>query len=265
MVLELALRTMAHDAHSSLSVVLPNAAHRLVAALATFWDADGRPAIDGLDAGKRAPRTTSWRPSGRWTSRPSTTSARTSRSTGSSAGWTATRPLEALTFQTTLNVQGLWSGHTESTPKTVTPAEAHARLDIRIVPDQVPADDRRGRPAPPRRPRVRRRRDRPPRGRAGVVDAAEPPGRADRRARLGGGRRASRRASACRWPGTVPMHQVCARNRVPATMLGAGRADCRACTPRREHPDRATSSLATRMMGRFVDAFARLPEVPKVP
>ena len=34
-VLELVCRTMAHDAHSSLSVVLPNAAHRLVRALAT--------------------------------------------------------------------------------------------------------------------------------------------------------------------------------------------------------------------------------------
>ena len=54
-VVELVCRTMAHDAHSSLSVVLPNAAHRLAKALATLWDDDGRPAVEGLDAGKRPP------------------------------------------------------------------------------------------------------------------------------------------------------------------------------------------------------------------
>ncbi len=137
-VLELHLRTMAHDAHSSLSVVLPNAGHRLVQALATFWDADGRPAIEGLDAGKRAPSQVQldtlaaldlgWLEDIRsdW---------QVDRFLGGLDGLAAA---EALTFETTLNLQGLWAGHTEPTPKTVTPAEAHARLDIRLVPDQRP-------------------------------------------------------------------------------------------------------------------------------
>ena len=45
-----------------------------------------------------------------------------------------------MTFEPTLNLQGLWSGYIGPGDKTMTPAEAHARLDIRIVPDQQPAD-----------------------------------------------------------------------------------------------------------------------------
>ena len=85
---------------------------------------------------------------------------RTRASSGSSAGLDGLAALEALTFETTLNLQGLWAGHTEPTPKTVTPAEAHARLDIRIVPDQRPADDRRGASAGTSTARLRRHRDR---------------------------------------------------------------------------------------------------------
>jgi acetylornithine deacetylase/succinyl-diaminopimelate desuccinylase-like protein len=65
-------------------------------------------------------------------------------------------------------------------------------------------------------------------------------------------------------PGTVPMAQVCELHRVPATSLGAGRDDCRAHAPD-ENIRLDDLAAATRMMGRFVDAFARLPEVPKVP
>ena len=65
-------------------------------------------------------------------------------------------------------------------------------------------------------------------------------------------------------PGTVPMYQVCARHRVPATTLGAGRADANLHAPD-ENIRIEDLVAATKMMGRFVDAFARLPEVPKVP
>ncbi len=262
-VLELVLRTMAHDAHSSLTVVLPNAAHRLVQALATFWDADGRPAVDGLDAGKRPP---------------ADDQIAAIRSMDLAmlddlrkdfgvdrfvAGLDGYEAAEALTFQTTLNIQGLWSGHTEATPKTVTPAEAHARLDIRIVPDQEPeaivdairrhldalgyADIeivvREGEPAwwtPPSHPVVQLA--------ARVSEAVV-------------GKPASIGVS---MPGTVPMHQVCARNRVPATMLGAGRADANLHAPD-ENIRIEDLVYATRMMARFIDEFARLPEVPRVP
>jgi acetylornithine deacetylase/succinyl-diaminopimelate desuccinylase-like protein len=47
-------------------------------------------------------------------------------------------------------------------------------------------------------------------------------------------------------------------------MLGAGRADANLHAPN-ENIRIEDLAAAVRMMGRFVDAFARLPEVPKVP
>jgi acetylornithine deacetylase/succinyl-diaminopimelate desuccinylase-like protein len=262
-VFELFVRTLAHDAHSSLSVVLPNAGHRLVAALATFWDGDGRPAIAGLDAGKRTPTAAQL----------AVIAAQDQQDLEDiRVDWAVERflggldgvdAMEALTFETTLNLQGLWAGHTEPTPKTVTPAEAHARLDVRIVPDQDPdvvlsavrrhldghgfADVE-----------IRKREGEPawwtPPDHVVVTTAAEVSGQvAGLEATLG-----------VSMAGTVPMAQVCARHRVPCTTLGAGRADCRAHAPD-ENIRIDDLGAATRMMGRFVAAFARLPEVPRVP
>jgi len=262
-VFELLVRTLAHDAHSSLSVVLPNAGHRLIAALATFWDADGRPAIAGLDAGKLPPTPAQL----------AVIAAQDQQDLADiRADWAVDRflggldgvaAMEALTFETTLNLQGLWAGHTEPTPKTVTPAEAHARLDVRIVPDQDPdvvlaavrrhldghgfADvdirKREGEPAWWTQP-----------DHVVVVTAAAVSSEvAGLEATLG-----------VSMAGTVPMAQVCAQHRVPCTTLGAGRADCRAHAPD-ENIRIDDLAAATRMMGRFVDAFARLPEVPRVP
>ena len=64
--------------------------------------------------------------------------------------------------------------------------------------------------------------------------------------------------------GTVPMFQVCAQHRVPATTLGAGRDDCRAHAPD-ENVWIEDLATATRITGRFLDRFAALPEVPRVP
>jgi len=41
-------------------------------------------------------------------------------------------------FEPTCNVAGVWSGYTLPGIKTITPAEAHAHLDLRLVPDQDP-------------------------------------------------------------------------------------------------------------------------------
>jgi acetylornithine deacetylase/succinyl-diaminopimelate desuccinylase-like protein len=262
-VLELVCRTIAHDAHSSASVVLPNAAHRLVKALATFWDAEGDPAIEGLDAGARPPASDQLE-AVRSMDLALLDDLRTEFGVERFvAGRDGIEAMEALTFQTTLNIQGLWSGHVGSTPKTVTPAEAHARIDIRIIPDQVPAEiagavrrhldrrgfgdievvEREGEPAwwtPPSHPVVQL---------AKVVSEEVT------------GQPASVGVS---MPGTVPMHQVCARHRVPATMLGAGRDDGNLHAPD-ENIRIEDLATAVRMMGRFVDALARLPEVPRVP
>ncbi|HEU0243911.1 MAG TPA: M20/M25/M40 family metallo-hydrolase, partial [Candidatus Limnocylindrales bacterium] len=236
---------------------------RLVKALATLWDDDLRPVVEGLDVGAQPPTpeqlaiVDAQDPSTLDDIREDWQLERFN------AGLDGVDALRALTFDTTLNIQGLWSGHTEATAKTVTPAEAHARIDIRIIPDQDPPAviealrrhlDRHGfadieivvsesEPAwwtPPSHPVVQT---------AAAVSAEV------------AGMPASIGVS---FPGTVPMHQVCARYRVPATTLGAGRADCRAHAPD-ENIRIDDLVAATKMMGRFLDAFARLPEVPPVP
>jgi len=262
-VLELHLRTIAHDAHSSLAVVLPNAGHRLIAALATFWDAEGRPAIPGLEVGKRAP-----------------TEAQLAAIAASDlqdlddirADWAIDRfvggidgydAMVALTFDTTLNLQGLWAGHTATTPKTVTPAEAHARLDIRIVPDQRPDDMVTA---------VRRHLDDHGFADIRIVQLEGEPAwwTPPDHAVIAAAAAASKDVTGLdpnvtvSMAGTVPMYQVCAKHRVPATTLGAGRADCRAHAPD-ENIRIDDLVAATKMMGRFLDAFANLPEVPPVP
>jgi acetylornithine deacetylase/succinyl-diaminopimelate desuccinylase-like protein len=262
-VLELVGRTMAHDAHSSLSVVLPNAAHRMAQALATFWDAEGRPAVEGLDAGKRAP-TDDQRAVIRGVDLAALDDLRADfhvgRFVGGIDGYEA---LEALTFQTTLNVQGLWSGQVGGTAKTVTPAEAHARIDIRIVPDQDPAAMSAA---------IRAHLDRHGFGDIEVVGLEGEPAwwTPPTHPVVALAARVSEEVTgqpcnlAVSMPGTVPMHQVCARHRVPATTIGAGRADANLHAPD-ENIRIEDLVAATRMMARFVDAFARLPEVPKVP
>ncbi|MEW6224571.1 MAG: M20/M25/M40 family metallo-hydrolase [Chloroflexota bacterium] len=262
-VIELNLRTMTQDAHSSLSVVLPNAGHRLVQALATFWDAEGRPAVAGLDAGKRPPTPAQRETLARMDLRELDDIRAEWGVERFLGGLDGVAALEAATFETTLNLQGLWAGHTEATPKTVTPAQAHARLDIRIVPDQDPDAMIAA---------VRRHLD--ARGYADIEIVARegepawwtPPDHvvvttAARVSEAVAGLEASIGIS---MPGTVPMHQVCARHCVPATSLGAGRADCRAHAPD-ENIRIEDLAAATRITGRFLDALARLPEVPRVP
>ena len=51
---------------------------------------------------------------------------------------------------------------------------------------------------------------------------------------------------------------------MPCTTLGAGRDDCDAHAPD-ENIRIEDLATATRMTARFLDRFAALPEVPKVP
>jgi acetylornithine deacetylase/succinyl-diaminopimelate desuccinylase-like protein len=252
------------DSHSSVASLLPNAGQRLVAALATLWDADGLPAVQGLDTGVRPP-TDAQRAVVATLDLRELDDLREHQGLAAFNGGIEGLPAaERLTFEPTLNLQGLWSGHTDPvTPKTVIPAEAYARIDVRIVPDQVPDQIRdvlrrhldehgfddvaleqlEGEPAwwtPPDHPLV-----------LAAGGAAEDVT----------GQSATYSVSMA---GTVPMFQVCATNRVPCTTLGAGRDDCDAHAPD-ENIRIEDLATATRMTARFLDRFAALPEVPKVP
>ena len=47
--------------------------------------------------------------------------------------------LEAISVRPTLDVNGIWGGYTGEGAKTVLPAAAHAKVSMRLVPDQEPA------------------------------------------------------------------------------------------------------------------------------
>jgi acetylornithine deacetylase/succinyl-diaminopimelate desuccinylase-like protein len=68
------------------------------------------------------------------------------------AGWTAEigvdalrteagyTPLECITARPTLDCNGIWGGYTGEGAKTVLPAKAHAKISMRLVPNQRAAD-----------------------------------------------------------------------------------------------------------------------------
>lgn len=139
---ELSVKTIAYDAHSGVGgSVLPNAAWRLVWALASLKDRDERILLPGHydDAHPAGPRDLElldklpgdedylrreFRPSG-----------------GHFLGGPQTTGLEfkrRALFEPTLTICGLGSGWQGSGAKTVLPSEARAKMDFRLVPDQDP-------------------------------------------------------------------------------------------------------------------------------
>lgn len=135
---ELVAHTLAVDSHSAFASLLPSAAWRLVEALSTLWRGD-RIAIDGFYDRVRAPRPEEL---DALQSMPFDEAAykrvfAVREFTGDRTGLDAAT---AQIFEPTCNISGVWSGWTGPGLKTVVPAEAHARLDLRLVPDQSPDD-----------------------------------------------------------------------------------------------------------------------------
>jgi len=255
--IELVCRTIAYDAHSSLANLLPSAAVRLVKALATLWDDEGAPAVEGLTAGVRPPT-------------PEQLEVLAGipdevvddlrgvfgipRFIGGLEGQAATR---VLTLNPTCNVQGIWSGYTGAGVKTITPAEAHARIDIRLVPDQDPEVI------------LEKVRDHlanrgfadieitpfPVRYRAWWSAADDPIiAAAMRVSEAVVGKPAVQDLSLA---GTAPMYVVCGANAVPTTSLGASDDEARAHAPDESYRlDYA--ALAVRITGRFFLEFAAI-------
>jgi len=255
-VVELVARTIAYDAHSSLATVLPSATVRLAQALAGLYDRDGFPALPGLDAGIVAPSAEQLAIVD--AAPPESIDQirdefRVPRLLG---GLDGTAAMRAYTFSPTINIQGLWSGFIGPGDKTITPAEAHARLDIRIVPDQDPDsivaairanlasrgfDDvdvlvQQGERAYWTRP-----------GHP-ILDAAA------RASEAVFGQTSVRYVSMA---GTAPMWQVCGRDHVPATSLGGGTTDCRAHAPD-ENVHLEYAAGAAKVTARFLDEFAAI-------
>lgn len=252
---ELSVRTLAFDAHSGGAQLFPNAAWRLIEALNTLRSPDGSITIDGFMDDVAAPtdaelahlRTLPFEED----------EIKRIYGVGAFVGGLTGFPAQiADTFQPTCNISGIISGWTEPGVKTITPAEASAKVDMRLIPNQDPARieerlrahlDRRGftdvtitihrgeQPywTPISDPIV----DAAERAHHGIFD--EPP---------------------LRWfsmGGTAPMHQVCAPHRLPMVCLGGGDAEARNHAPNESY-SLDLMRRAAKVTGRFLREFAAI-------
>jgi acetylornithine deacetylase/succinyl-diaminopimelate desuccinylase-like protein len=135
---ELHARGVAYDLHSANANLAPSAAWRLVGALQSLRDAEGRVRIPGYYDDVVPPTERERELMRRFAVDADALQAR----------WQVERLLgpdgdpAALTerslFEPTCNIAGLWSGYSGPGTKTVLPATAGAKLDFRLVPDQDP-------------------------------------------------------------------------------------------------------------------------------
>ncbi len=135
---ELSVSVAETDLHSSWAAVVPNAAWRLIWALATLKGADERVLIDGFydevasptEADLEALRALDFDADGY-------------RERFGIEGYlnalSGPALLKKLYFEPTCTVCGFESGYTGAGAKTVSPREARAKLDLRMVPEQDPA------------------------------------------------------------------------------------------------------------------------------
>ena len=239
-----------------MATILPSAPVRLAQALASMYHADGTPAVAGLDTGILPPTPAQL---AIVDATPVEVVADLRKEYGTEmliGGLDGNAAIRAMTFAPTLNIQGLWSGFIGPGDKTITPAEAHARLDIRIVPDQQPAAIVAA---------VRAHLDGHGFADVEVVGEQSEPAywtRADdpmlaAAARVSEAILGQPEVRYVSMPGVAPMWQVCGRDAIPMTSLGGGTWDCRAHAPN-ENVHLGYAAEAIRITGRFLDAFAAL-------
>ena len=137
--LELAVRTLNEDAHSKLAAALPNPVWRLDRLLRLIKDENERILIPGwydkvreleadeIDILERSESDTE-----------ALLSAYGAREFA--GGMTSSQAKKALIASPTANIAGIWAGYTGAGSKTVLPAEAHCKMDFRLVPDQDPEE-----------------------------------------------------------------------------------------------------------------------------
>jgi acetylornithine deacetylase/succinyl-diaminopimelate desuccinylase-like protein len=131
------LRTLSHDLHSGLyGGAVPNPLNLLVEILADLHDADRRVRLPGFYDQVREPVP---EVAARWRALPMDEAAFLA-GVGAGAPWgeTGRTTLERVWSRPTCDINGIWGGYTGPGTKTVIPAEAHAKLSFRLVPDQEP-------------------------------------------------------------------------------------------------------------------------------
>ena len=253
--LDLRVRGVAKDAHSSMGTMLPNAAWRLTWALASLKDEQDRITVDGLMDHVRAP------------SRADTAllealpddEEELQRIHGISRfvrGLTGTDLRTKHFFEPTCTICGLTSGYQGEGSKTVLPATASAKVDFRLVPDLTPELVRR---------LVREHLDR-----RGFTDVEITPHHGEAPSRWPADTLVARASVlACRdaygvepvvYPlmaGSGPMAQVCDALGIPVTGFGSGNARSANHAPN-ENIAVADYVDHIRAFGRFIHAFATI-------
>jgi acetylornithine deacetylase/succinyl-diaminopimelate desuccinylase-like protein len=135
---ELAVETLARDAHSGAASLLPNAAWRLLRALATIKDDHERVVIPGFYERTLPPTALDEQ---LMDAMPDPEpAARAAYAVKHFVRGLTGRALNRAVFSPTANLAGLASGFQGEGLKTVIPARASAKLDFRLVPDQDPEE-----------------------------------------------------------------------------------------------------------------------------
>jgi acetylornithine deacetylase/succinyl-diaminopimelate desuccinylase-like protein len=139
---ELHVKTIAYDAHSGVGgSLLPNAAWRLVWALATLKDANERILLRGHYDSARLPTLRDLQLLDAAPDAEAYFAQQFGLAAGGFLGGAQTTGLEwkrRAVFEPTLTICGLDAGWQNAGAKTVLPCKAHAKMDFRLVPDQDP-------------------------------------------------------------------------------------------------------------------------------
>jgi acetylornithine deacetylase/succinyl-diaminopimelate desuccinylase-like protein len=137
---EYSVEFMKSDAHSGSAHALPSAAWRLVKALASLKDENGRVLIPGFYDDVREPSESEKQIMKDSVDPEQEERLKAMYGIDSFLYDRSGYELQASVFEPTANIAGLLSGYTEAGVKTVLPAKAMAKMDFRLVPNQDPND-----------------------------------------------------------------------------------------------------------------------------
>lgn len=137
---QFAVHALDHDAHSGGAHVVPNAAWRLLRALASIKYDEEHIRIEGFYDNARPPTDLDRSLFERLVDPGLEAKHKAFLGIQSYVqDLTGREALEAV-FRPTANIAGIWAGYTGEGLKTVIPADAYAKMDFRLVPDQDPQD-----------------------------------------------------------------------------------------------------------------------------
>jgi acetylornithine deacetylase/succinyl-diaminopimelate desuccinylase-like protein len=137
---KLEVRLLKSDAHSAVAAVARSAPWRLVQALASLRDREGVVRIRGFYDQVRGPTEAERRAIEQQSDSMEQDVRAGVGDEGLLEGLSGAAFRERISFAPTCNIAGIESGYTGPGMKSVLPAAASARIDLRLVPDQTPED-----------------------------------------------------------------------------------------------------------------------------